>query len=253
MIPARKNFLGELLVFGICRRSVWQAFHSVNLRVVDTLPAPPSRLDAPVIFFSNHSSWWDGYLAHIILRQVYGLNPYLMMDEKQLKRYAFFSWAGCFGVNREDPREALKSLEYIAQELIKKPGNALWMFPQGEIIPQEKRPLRFQSGLSRLVKKMEKCYVYPVSFRFEFMREQFPIIYINIGSCMAIQPNQKLHSRHFTAELEEILTRDLDLLRADVLEGNFDNFVPIVSGKTSTDILVNRLINLLPLPRKKHK
>ncbi|NTV29995.1 MAG: glycerol acyltransferase [Candidatus Omnitrophica bacterium] len=191
MIPARKSFFGELLVFGICRRSIWRSFHSVRLKVAEPLPAPPAELNIPVIFYCNHSTWWDGYVAHILSRQVFNLDPYLMMDEKQLKRFKFFSWAGCFSVNRENPREALKSLQYIAAELVKRPGRALWIFPQGEIEPSEKRPLDFQNGLGWLVRRLDDCLVYPVSLRFEFMREQFPDIFVYIGAPVRFSPEEK--------------------------------------------------------------
>ncbi|NWJ45649.1 MAG: 1-acyl-sn-glycerol-3-phosphate acyltransferase [Chloroflexi bacterium] len=250
MIPARKNFLGELLVFGIARRSVWRAFHSVHMRVAEPLPLPPSKLDAPIIFYVNHSSWWDGYLAHLISRQVYNLSPYLMMDEQQLSRYPFFAWAGCFGVNRNDAREALKSLEYIVKELKQKSPCILWMFPQGEIMPLELRPLGFHSGLGWLVRELGDCYIAPVSFRFDFLREQYPDIFINIGKFTRFRAGEKINTRKLTAQLEETLTLDLDCLRDDVSNGRLADFETIVQGKSSTDIvfsfIVEKLLRIKP-------
>ncbi len=243
MLKAKKNFLGELLVFGLCRRSLWRSFHSVQLRVAEPVPAPPSKLNAPVIFYSNHSTWWDGYLAHIILRQVYNLDPYLMMDEQQLKKYWFFSWAGCFGVNRENPREALKSLSYIAAELPQKPGRGLWMFPQGEITPQEARPPGFHSGLAYIIRSIGNCYIYPVSFRFEFMREQYPDIFASIGPAMHFEAGQKIQLKELTASLEQTLSKDLDQLREDVTHKRLDNFVNVLQGKGSTDTTFDSLFN----------
>ncbi len=149
-IPARYSFLGELLVFWTGRRSLYRAFHAINFRAAGPLPDPPAHLKAPVIFYANHPTWWDGYLAHIVIRQVFGFEPRLMMDLKQLKRFPFFRWAGCFSVDRENGREALRSIEYIARELQKKKGRCLWIFPQGEIKPQEQTPLNFYSGLARV-------------------------------------------------------------------------------------------------------
>src|SRR4051794_36353514 len=162
-IPSRQNFLGELLIFWMCRRSLYRAFHAVHFRAAEPLAAPPSKLDAPVIFYANHHTWWDGYLAHLVVRQVYGLGPHLMMDVRQLQRYPFFSWAGCFSVDREDGREAMRSIDYIAHELRRGPGQALWIFPQGEIRPQEQRPLNFYSGLTRTIRRVGACYAYPVA------------------------------------------------------------------------------------------
>jgi len=244
LLKAKKSFWGELLIFGLCRRSLWRSFHNIQLRVAAPLPAPPSTLNTPVIFYSNHSSWWDGYLAHIIIRQVYNLNPYLMMDEQQLKKYWFFSWAGCFGVNRQNAREALKSLEYIATELPQKAGRSLWMFPQGEITPQEARPLGFHSGLAYLIRRLGNCYVYPVSLRYEFMREQYPDIFVSVGPALHFEAGQKIQLKGLTTTLEQTLIHDLATLREDVSQQRLDNFVTILRGKGSTDTSLDAFFKL---------
>ena len=179
-IPARKSFWGELLVFLMARRSIWRSFHTLYFHADEPLPAPPADLDMPVVFVSNHPSWWDGYIALMVMRQVYNLNPYLMMDERQLRRYIFFSWAGCFSVDQENGRSALRSIEYIANELQRAPGRACWIFPEGEITPQD-APLRFHSGTARTIKRIGRCIVYPVAFRLEFTREQYPTIFVRVG------------------------------------------------------------------------
>jgi len=244
-IPARKNFWGELLVFWMCRRSLWRGFHSVNFRAAAPLPAPPSRLKLPVIFYSNHSSWWDGYLAHIVVRQVYNLEPYLMMDVRQLRRYPFFRWAGCFSVDQEDGRSALRSIDYIARQLQQGPGRSLWIFPQGQIFPQERRPLRFHSGLAHLLKRVGSCYLYPVAFRFEFLAEQYPDIFIEVGQAIKFEGGTKLDLKATTLELERLLTGQLDALRAKVSQAQLDDFIRIIEGKTSTNIFLSRLLALL--------
>jgi chlorobactene lauroyltransferase len=244
-IPSRHNFFGELLVFWMCRLSLYRAFHAVHFRAAEALPAPPSRLDAPLIFYANHHSWWDGYLAHLVTRQVYGVKGYLMMDIKQLRRYPFFSWAGCFSVDRENPREALRSVEYVAKELQGGPGRALWIFPQGEIRPQEQRPLNFYPGLAHTIKRVGKCYAYPVATRFEFTREQFPEIFISVGSARLFSAEQRLNPKQVSAELETTLTTDLDQLRDELSRGERNNFVTIIKGKGSTDTMFDSLVNLL--------
>lgn len=240
-IPSRQNFLGELLIFWICRRSLYRAFHAVHFRAAERLVAPPSKLTAPVIFYANHHTWWDGYLAHLVVRQVYGLGPHLMMDVKQLRRYPFFSWAGCFSVDREDGREAMRSIDYIAQELKRKPGQALWIFPQGEIRPQEQRPLNFYSGLARTIRRVGACYAYPVATRFEFTREQFPEIFISVGSARYFGEGERLNIKQLTIELEANLTAELDQLRAEISAGERKNFVTILKGKGSTDTTIDKL------------
>jgi chlorobactene lauroyltransferase len=240
-----------MLVFGMSRRSLWKSFNAVYLRAESPLPAPPSKLNLPVIFYANHCSWWDGYTAHVVLRQALGLDPYLMMDVRQLRKYRFFSWAGCFSVNQESGREALASIEYIAKVLPEKPGRALWLFPQGEIRPQDLRPLGFHSGLARLIRRLGDCYVCPVTQLFEFTREQFPVIYLDLGNYRRFQSSDKLPPMQtLTKELEQTLTGRLDTLHADVTHKRLDQFVPIIRGKGSTDTLVNSLLKFLKTGNK---
>lgn len=231
LIPARRNFLGELLVFWLGRRGLWKSFQAVRFRAVQPLPAPPDQLAQPVIFYANHNTFWDGYLAHVVTRQVYGLEGYLMMDLKQLRRFRFFSWAGVFSVDRENGREALRSLDYIAGELQAKPGRSLWIFPQGEISPQERRPLGFQSGLARLIRRVSPCYVYPVAVRYEFFEKPQPEFLISVGEARYFSGQEGLNPRQLTAELETALSTELDRLKEDVNALQLSDFVTIIKGK----------------------
>jgi chlorobactene lauroyltransferase len=250
-IPSRQNFLGELLIFWICRRSLYRAFHSVHFRAAEPLAAPPSKLAVPVIFYANHATWWDGYLAHIVVRQVYGLGPHLMVDVRQLRRYPFFSWAGCFSVDQENGREAMRSIDYVAKELKKKPGQALWIFPQGEIRPQEQRPLNFHSGLGHIIRRVGPCYVYPVATRFEFTREQFPEIFVSVGAARYFAEGERLNVKQVTTELEATLTIELNQLRDEISAGQRKDFVTIIRGKGSTDTNFDKLTGLLPRGKRK--
>jgi 1-acyl-sn-glycerol-3-phosphate acyltransferase len=252
-IPVRRSFLGELLVFWMCRRSLYRAFYAVHFRAAEQLPAPPSNLNVPVIFYANHNTWWDGYLAHIVMRQVYGLEPYLMMDVKQLRRYPFFSWAGCFSVDREDGREALRSIEYIAKELQGGTGRALWIFPQGEIRPQEQRPLNFYAGLGHLIRRVGECYVYPVATRFEFTREQFPEIFVEVGPVCHFSKETRPNPKQVSNELETTLTAQIDRLRDEISAEQLKDFVTIIKGKGSTDTLVDNLTGLFKFLRPKQR
>ncbi len=194
-----------------------------------------------MIFYANHNTWWDGYLAHIVTRQLYGLNPYLMMDIEQMRRYRFFSWAGVFSVDQRNGRSAMRSIEYVADELRKGPGRALWIFPQGQIQPQERRPLGFHSGLARTIRRVGECYVYPVAVRFEFFREQYPDILIEVGPAQFFPAGATLDPKTLTIELETTLTIQLDRLRDSANALQLADFVTVIKGKGSTDTFFDNL------------
>src|SRR5262245_14366401 len=140
-IPARHNAVMEGLIYRfLVRRSVWSHFERVWLKVEGPLPHPA---DGPLIVYLNHPAWWDGYMAFILSREVlHGrFRSYLMMEERELRRYRFFAWCGCFSVERENARSAVGSLLYISHILAQRRSRALWIFPQGEIAPNDRRPL----------------------------------------------------------------------------------------------------------------
>jgi 1-acyl-sn-glycerol-3-phosphate acyltransferase len=87
-------------------------FHRVWLKVEGPLPQPA---DGPMVFYMNHPGWWDGYMAFlldkIVLRERF--ESYIMMEEKQLRAYRFFTLCGAFSVDRRRPGEAERSFGAI--------------------------------------------------------------------------------------------------------------------------------------------
>ncbi|GCE19584.1 lysophospholipid acyltransferase family protein [Dictyobacter kobayashii] len=136
MIPARKFPLGEKLVWLLIHTSLRGHFDRVFFRMHETLTEEQRRL--PIIICANHSSWWDGYVGALVERHL-KLDGYLMMEEPQLKRYFFFRWIGCFSVDRHNPRSAMQTIHYASKLLKKRPGHMVWLFPQGEIFPNDYR------------------------------------------------------------------------------------------------------------------
>jgi chlorobactene lauroyltransferase len=244
-IPARWNFYGNLLIFGMSRRSLWRNFHAVRFRAAEPLPVPRGELKIPVIFYLNHSNWYDGYVAQLISQQIYGLQGYLMMDIQQLRRYPFFTWGGAFSVDRANARSAIQSLDYLGEQLKQNPGKCFWIFPQGEIQPQDKRPLEFFPGLAWAIRKVGECYVYPVALRYEFFREQFPEVLVDVGPVRYFAPDEKINPKKLTQEMEDALASRLDNLHDLANNRKLDDFVTVLRGKTSTDTFVDSLVNRL--------
>src|SRR4030095_9229349 len=109
-----------------------------------------------------------------------GVDDYLMMDIEQMRKYRFFKYVGVFSVNRNDAREGIESVNYAA-ELLQNSGRYLWIFPQGEMQPQDYEPVKFFGGIARIAEKLGRVNLVPVSFRYEFIMEQRPEVFIKIG------------------------------------------------------------------------
>ncbi|GER88455.1 glycerol acyltransferase [Dictyobacter vulcani] len=237
MIPAQKFSPGDKLVWLLIHSSLRGHFDRVFLRIREELTTEQRQL--PIIICANHSSWWDGYVAALVERQL-KLDGYLMMEEPQLKRYFFFRWIGCFSVNRQNPRSALQTLHYAARLLKKRPGRMVWLFPQGEIAPNDYRPLVFFSGAAHIAKLAAPALLYPAAIRIEYLAEQRPDLYISLGKPLLVS-QEDIRTRGFLKQytqcLQEKVTAELDALRQDVIQGQTEKFTRILRGRSSTNRL----------------
>src|SRR3989338_7426530 len=103
------------------RQRMRRAFFSIEISAIENLQTalstsqsgirnPESRIQpAPLILYSNHCSWWDGFVD-FTLAQLYGCDLHVMMDQQNLNLNPFLRWMGAFDVNLESPRQAALAL-----------------------------------------------------------------------------------------------------------------------------------------------
>jgi chlorobactene lauroyltransferase len=230
MINARKNRLFERLFLSYTRRTMRRHFHGVHVGGLDNI----GRLDrrVPIIVCSNHSSWWDAMLAFILARQVLHLEMFAMMEEKQLARYTFFRLIGAFSVVRESPRAAVESMRYAAS-LLKKPNVGLWIFPQGMMLPNDVRPLRFYQGAARIAQMVGRVQFLPLAHRYEFLMEQRAEAFTSIGEPWVVE--NPASPEQLTRELERRLTRELDRLCRRITSHDVGDFRQVLTGRASVN------------------
>lgn len=237
MITARKSGLFEK-AFDMYNRSLLQRhFHRIMVRGA----GPKTFLHTPVptILFANHSNWWDGLVAYHLSREVLRVDAYAMMEERQLRRYRFFRRLGAFSVDREHPRSAGASLAYAAG-LLDRPGRALWIFPQGVMEPNDRRPLRFFPGLADLARRVGRVCLVPAAFRYEFLMEQRPDCFVSLGEPLMLDRVDDRKS--LTGNLERRLTGLLDDLRDSVVQAHHEGFFPVLEGRSSVNALLDRAL-----------
>ncbi len=177
----------------------------------------------PLIIYANHSSWWDGLIFLEILRRFDNEN-YVMMEEKQLRKLFFFRWLGAFSVVRENRREAIKSVTYAANLLSEKFNRTLLIFPQGEILPNDVRPLQFYQGLARVIERVPVCRIVPAALRLEFAGNFKPEIYAKIGEPEIHEMNKTFDAKSATKNYERRLTETLDSLKQEVTMQKIESY-----------------------------
>ena len=213
MLKANKSEWFERAFAVYNRNLLKRRFNSFRVSDLNHLQGNAERL--PLIIYVNHSSWWDGLIFLEILRRFDNEN-YVMMEEKQLRKLFFFRRLGAFSVVREKPREAIKSINYAANLLSEKFNRTLLIFPQGEILPNDVRPLRFYQGLARITEKVQVCRLVPAALRLEFAGNFKPEIYAKIGAPEIPGINKTFDAKSATKNYERRLTETLDSLKREV-------------------------------------
>jgi len=225
MLEANKSILFEK-IFSIYNRNLLKrSFYSIQVSGLDCLFK--KDVNIPLIIYCNHSSWWDGLVAFQISIET-ALDSFVMMEEKQLKQLFLFRKLGAFSVVREKPSEAFKSVIYAAKLLKENSNRTLWIFPQGEILPNDLRPIRFFNGLAKIIEKVGNCLVTSLSMRYEFLCEFKPQIFVKIEEPWMIYVNEDLNSKKLSEKLAERLTNNLDQLKNEIINQSLSDYKSIL-------------------------
>jgi 1-acyl-sn-glycerol-3-phosphate acyltransferase len=175
MLPAIPNPLVQLWFNWYCRFALRKFFHRVHL--YGNVPFEPNQ---STLYIANHSSFWDviaiNFLIHAHRRQP----AYCMSDLEQVKKHPFFRRVGAFSVDRTRPRDGLRAI-YYAADLLNQSPCAVVIFPQGKIEPADKRPMKFEHGIARLIEKSPAANVVIVALRYEFWLDQRAELLIDLS------------------------------------------------------------------------
>lgn len=227
MQESSKNSVLDFLFFYYNRRLLKKHFYQLLYREAAPVPS------GPVLFYANHSNWWDGLVLHYINHAHFKKDAFAMIDEEGLRQFPFFRKLGAFSIDRSGGRKMLQSLQYAKDQLHS--NNSVWIFPQGQEEHLEKRPLRFSSGISRIVSGRENVPVIPVSLYYSYFHKQTPYLFIETGQPIYLTNSTDGSSySSITTYLETQLTEQLDQLAEDIIEEKrMDSFEILLKGKAT--------------------
>ena len=184
----------------------------------------------PTIFASNHCGWWDGFVARLVMEKLLGYDGFVPMEAKNLRRFPTMTRLGAFGLDRDNPRAAMGALKWASETLTAKERRALWIFSQGELLPQDTRPLVIEGGTAWVAERIGARIV-PVAIRYEMRDLPNPEVFISLGE--PIQPTGQ--RRETTQALETSLGALVNALRDDVANDRFDRSRPAIQGGRGVD------------------
>lgn len=114
--------------------------------------------DQPVLYVSNHKSFFDIPLAYMTLPNLTGF-----VSKKEVKKVPFLSWwmelVNCLFLDREDKRASLKTILAGIENI--KQGYSMFIAPEGTRT-HEREPLAFKEGSLKMAEKTG-CPIVPVA------------------------------------------------------------------------------------------
>lgn len=209
-----------------------------------------ARWDAqvPTLVVANHTNWWDGFYAFLLTQEL-GLRFHILMQADQLERYAAFRRIGVLPMRRGSLKGAWTDLRHAARHL--RPGNALWIFPQGQRRPALEAPDRLERGAGQLLAGHEgPLRLVPVAFRYPFLSEQLPEGFALVGEPELLPAGGRGADRAAaTARIAERLRGTVALLDERLAAERVEAFRVLVPGKLSVNKRMDRVRHALGLMR----
>lgn len=211
MIPAKKSKQFDYFFHQFNKRFLRFHFKGIYYAMGEHASLPPS----PALYIVNHSTWWDALVVFHLNQVITKQESYVMMHEKGIREFPFFRKIGAFSVNRDNPKDIVRSMNYAKERL--KDGKTLWLFPQGDERHLEIRPLGFLPGAVHITKNTDIPIV-PVCLYYTFTGERKPEVYIKLEEPIYYSELKGNSSKEKNQSLEDYYTLLLDRVKQDVIQ-----------------------------------
>jgi 1-acyl-sn-glycerol-3-phosphate acyltransferase len=211
------------------RRYVRRHFHALRLSRAPAFTPTPG---VPLVFYSNHASWWDPLVGLLIARHAFPQRKvFAPMDAQALESYAFFKKLGVFGVEQDSARGAVHFLR-MSEAILARSDSALWLTPQGKFADVRERPLEFKSGIGHLPQLTGQAIFVPVAMEYCFWEERSPEILVRFGTAELVTSSRALRPAEWTSHFSRNLEATQLALAEQALRRCSDEFVNVLAGRT---------------------
>ena len=108
------------------------------------------------------------------------------------------------------------------------------------MLPYNTRPIVFYNGISKIISKIKDVNILPLTFSYEFVKEQRPEIFINIGQNIKYD---NTNIKEFTEFLKKRILELLDDVNYCILKRDFIQYSIIFRGKKSSSEIIDEVKN----------
>lgn len=145
-------------------------------------PAADLSLDRPLVVYTNHHAFHDGYFLWLLARRVMGRRPLIWMNEWE--RTPLFGPLGALPFPVDEPGRRLTTIRETARRLRDRPEHVLFYFPEGELRPPDAGVAEFSpSTFGRLAKLLPPATQWwPVGIRVTWWGEDRPTVLLGGGA-----------------------------------------------------------------------
>ena len=144
-------------------------------------------LDAPLIIYANHPSWWDPMIAQFLNRKLFPNRQfYAPIDAKALEHYRVLGKLGFYGIEL-GTSEGIKNFLRLSTAIARTPSTAIWMTPEGKFTDAQDFSSEWMPGLGHLCQRLQAGYVIPLALEYSFWNEPRPLCLASLGQPTSIR------------------------------------------------------------------
>lgn len=202
ILKAEKDRARTWLLFRYARWLMRRRFFSVRLYA--DLAVFQEAETFPLLLFGNHSYWWDGLMETLLFDRLQ-LDYYIMMEEKNLRKFSYFRKTGVFGVDLESRRGRSEALLHAAR-LLRSGGRrrTLVLYPHGRLVEDYAEWPSFEGGLAGLLRLIESAKARPLAKKIHSGRYPKPEAALRIGpeaGANEVEDSLRFHYEKLLADL----------------------------------------------------
>lgn len=227
------------------RRYLRRHFHAVRLLAGDH----PDIAAEPVIFYTNHPSWWDPLVFLTVAELLYpGRMSYGPIDAGALGKYRFLERIGFIGIDPGSWRGSARFLRMV-RAAADRSDVVFWITAQGEFADPRDRPVRLRPGAAHALAGRTTGLVVPLAVEYPFWTERLPEALVAFGTPIRLADAAPRTAEEWAAVLPAALEATQDRLAAAACRRDPRAFRTLLSGRTGVGIVYDAVRRIGALVR----